>query len=128
MPNWIREIKWFIQRGKRGWADCDVWSFDNYLNKIIIAGIERLAKNQMGCPGEFWDETRKNDECHRWRETLEEMRQGFMAMEEQDNHSYFFKRNKEGQNEFDKERNEQLEKKVLRGLELFCKHYRSLWD
>src|SRR6266852_1897293 len=28
---WIKGLKWFWQRGRRGWADCDTWSFDNYL-------------------------------------------------------------------------------------------------
>jgi len=33
----FKEIKWFWQRGKRGWADCDVWGFQDYLTDIIIA-------------------------------------------------------------------------------------------
>lgn len=45
-----REIKWFIQRGYRGWADCDVWSIDYYLNRIMPEMLERLAKTKCGHP------------------------------------------------------------------------------
>jgi predicted transcriptional regulator len=46
--NYVSEIpgyiKRFIQRGQRGWADCDTWGFDYYLGKIISEGIEHLLK------------------------------------------------------------------------------------
>jgi len=30
------EIKQFVQRGRRGWADSDVWSVDHYVASILI--------------------------------------------------------------------------------------------
>jgi len=39
-----RKIKWFIQRGKRGWADCDTWGLDFYLADIIENSIQYLKK------------------------------------------------------------------------------------
>ena len=48
--NIYREIKWFIQRGKRGFADCDVWGFDCYLSKVISEGCKNLKENKMGIP------------------------------------------------------------------------------
>ena len=128
MRNIFRDIKHFIQRGRRGWADCDVWNFDDYLCDIIIAGIERLQKDQLGCPSDFWDESAKNDECHRWIECLEEMKQGFMAVKEQDEIHYSFKTDKNGERIIDLKRIDQLEKKMERGLSLFAKHFRALWD
>jgi hypothetical protein len=47
--NWLeerpRKLYWFLQRGWRGYADCDVWDFDYYLAKIITSGLKKLAKN-----------------------------------------------------------------------------------
>jgi len=46
--NWLesrpREIYWFFQRGWRGYADCDTWSFDDYLCRVIIGGLKQLKK------------------------------------------------------------------------------------
>jgi len=48
-----RKIKWFIQRGKRGYADCDLWNFDTYLEKVLSKGLRDFAKNASGYPGGF---------------------------------------------------------------------------
>lgn len=45
------EFKSFIQRGKRGYADCDVWNFDNYLRDVLIGGLKHLADNTISYPG-----------------------------------------------------------------------------
>jgi hypothetical protein len=45
-----REVKWFIQRGKRGWADCDTWSIDYYLNGWMPDALRYLKKNKCGIP------------------------------------------------------------------------------
>lgn len=62
LPQWIKEIKWFIQRGKRGWADCDWWNLDNYISKIMIASMDELMWKgcHVGCgePWEFDEEAR----------------------------------------------------------------------
>ncbi|MHA1789187.1 MAG: hypothetical protein ACTSXT_08165 [Candidatus Helarchaeota archaeon] len=42
LTDFFKNMKWFIQRGKRGWADCDVLDFDYYLSKIISEGINKL--------------------------------------------------------------------------------------
>lgn len=41
----IRYIKRFIQRGKRGFGNSDVWGFDYYLGMIISQGIAKLLKD-----------------------------------------------------------------------------------
>ena len=45
-----KNIKWFIQRGKRGYSDCDVWGFDYYLSKVIVNGLKSLQKQTHGTP------------------------------------------------------------------------------
>lgn len=48
-----KEIKWFVQRGRKGYADCDVWEFDSYLAQVISGGLKELSKNQYGSPVKF---------------------------------------------------------------------------
>ena len=46
IPGYVRR---FIQRGRRGWAKCDAWSFDCYLAKVISEGIEYLVTHGNTC-------------------------------------------------------------------------------
>lgn len=64
------EVKWFIQRGRRGYADCDTWSFDHYLSKVIASGLRDLGTRCYGCPDKYFDSEKKDDECWKWREKL----------------------------------------------------------
>lgn len=129
--NIFREIKWFFQRGIRGWADCDCWSFDNHLNKIIIAGLKRLKEDHQGCPSDLWDGGAVNQECWKWYFILDEMIQGFQAAEIITNgHCMYFSETPEGMFEYklDKEQLENLSKKYKRGMELFAEYHLNLWD
>ena len=111
----FRRAKWFIQRGRRGWADCDIWDFDSYLCGVIAAGLERLKEECQGCPVEFWDEDAAGDECHKWRQVLETMIQGFKA------HQLSLE-------ETDRDRIAELEKTAEEGMDLFTKYMGYLWD
>jgi len=62
IPQHIRRLKWFYQRGKRGWADCDWWGMDYYLVDIILPMLKELKEKTHGYPGtdeastpEGWD-------------------------------------------------------------------------
>lgn len=59
LRRWLLEAKWFWQRGRRGWADCDTWSFDWYLAGVIAGGLEHLRTRTHGYPyamtPEEWD-------------------------------------------------------------------------
>ena len=46
----FKRIKWFYQRGRHGWADCDTWSFDSYLSRVIAEGISHLRRINKGTP------------------------------------------------------------------------------
>jgi hypothetical protein len=85
-----REVKWFIQRGRRGWADCDVWSLDDYLNSWLPDAVRKLKKDSQGVPGvlveaEDCDETGSTSEegmaraVERWDTILEKIALGFEA-------------------------------------------------
>jgi hypothetical protein len=113
--NMFKEIKYFIQRGKRGYSDRDLWDFDNYLSKIIPPAVRHLAKNAMGCP-----------------EILEEIAQGFEAAEQIKTLKYHFAWNKDGSEKYTMEYKEEKQKQIAvkfdRGMELFGKYFLNLWD
>lgn len=46
-------IRAYRQRAKRGWADCDVWSLDIYLARVIGESLQHLAHTNHG-----WDPSR----------------------------------------------------------------------
>ena len=105
---YYRKIKWVIQRGLRGYADCDVWSLDMYLVRWLPDAINKLRTNLHGYPIEMTSES--------WDATLQEMEtdlryaQLYLLMEGTPEvwHEYQLKGEK--------------------GLDLFRKHFYSLWD
>lgn len=44
------QAKWFIQRGRRGYADRDVWSIDWYLCNWMPQALEDLKRTSHGHP------------------------------------------------------------------------------
>lgn len=129
--NFFREIKYFIQRGRRGFSDQDCWSFDDYLCGIIIGGLRRLKDKNNGCPSEFFDAYRKNNECKRWDDTLETMAQGFEAHRLLKEGAYQLrlrKKKTEYAIELDFMTGEQRKKKADEGMALFMKFFGALWD
>ncbi len=129
--NIFKEIKWFWQRGRRGYADCDVWGFDSYIARMISGGIRNLKDHHHGCPSELWDDGAVNQEWYRWEEILEEIAQGFEASQKICDMDYFFTgENEDGlyEHKIDKERLEQLTKKYKRGIALFSEYFMNLWD
>jgi len=79
-----RAVKWSVQRIKRGWADCDVWDFDHYLLSVIHGGLEHLADNHMGWPGEFSGFPTDED----WTAYLKDMADLFYKAEENNDDAY----------------------------------------
>lgn len=142
-----REIKWFIQRGRRGWSDRDIWSFDLYLCKIIEGGLNDLAKNNHGCPSEYFDENKKDNECWKWEIQLELISNGFKEYREKvlENglvHELYNNRDIKLEDhtvkttpEITKEEHEKLEKDIKEvedrfkiTFKLFQKNFSGLWD
>ena len=69
-----RGIKWFIQRGKNGYADCDTWNLCSYLPKVIYKSVEELLGYLHGYPT---DMTYKQ-----WKSILQKIINSFKIMEE----------------------------------------------
>ena len=136
----LYDIKTFIQRGKRGYANSDVWGFHSYLSGVIAGGIDKLTKDMHGHPCNL-----KN--LKEWEVILKKISKTFRTAEKIDNgdlqylstkqfndkerkkyieitkklnkkHSYYNKRT------MTKKENREYEK----GWELFQEYYFNLWD
>ena len=105
-----RRIKWFCQRGWRGYSDFDVWSFDYYLAEVISKGCLQLAKETHGYPHESSPEE--------WDKTLKQISKEFedynKIMELEEGYEHFSR--------------EEYDKKVNDMFELLKKNFGSLWD
>jgi len=98
-----RELKWFFQRGFRGYAECDGWDLDNYIINWLPQALLELTK---GCsyPSEF-----KNIKS--WHKVLREMSSKLKRRVEED-----------------KMLSEEDIKKFNEGMDLFKKYFFHLWD
>lgn len=45
-----REVKWFLQRGRRGYSDQDAWNLEVYLSMVLSKALVRLADTSHGHP------------------------------------------------------------------------------
>lgn len=44
----------FVQRGRRGWADSDLWAFDEYLTAVLAGGVRQIAGLSFGWNDRVW--------------------------------------------------------------------------
>lgn len=111
LPGWLREhspaayarrAKAFWQRGRRGWADADVWSLDTYLAPLISGAVTCLRDNLHSYPPDMTFEE--------WERTLTEIVEGFEEAGK-----------KLGSDECD-------QGKIDRGTALFAKWFSALWS
>lgn len=99
--------KWFVQRGYRGYSDSDAWDLGYYLAGWMPSALLRLEKNKLGHPCGM---TRKG-----WDTRLRIMREGFEAAAAIGDTP-------------DIKECRRLERRMNKGLEMFQRHYLSLWD
>jgi hypothetical protein len=144
-----REARWFLQRGRRGWADCDTWSLDDYLAGWLPDALKHLAEHTHGYPSAFYDE--ENDPegdagFAEWKSVLGQMAEGFRAhtrkmdgLYEEQLGPYPLHRPasiskeawrllKDARFEQAQELTKQDELVFQRGMALFVEHLGSLWD
>ena len=117
-PNLFWDIKYFIQRGRRGWSDKDVWSLDSHFTNVITQSLLRLIEIHHGCPQEFFSEKKKGKECEKWVVMLKQIIEGFEANQKLMDLDFAVKSKEE----------KKLKDKWKKGSELFIKYYNSLWD
>lgn len=104
-----REIKYFWQRGRRGYSDRDCWSIDGFLLKILPPMIAGLRDRGIGYPCDM--ESREE-----WEKLLSIILMGLEANQ------------RICDMDFDNETYEALQLMSDKGLFLLAKHFNSLWD
>ncbi len=121
--DWIKwhfrfsHLKWFIQRGRRGWADCDVWSFDTYLASVIAGGVKHLKEIEHGHPADITRE--------RWHEILNDIIFAFEALKDQPFVPPVWEPRFEP---YPFSMPEDLYDRIKRGQALFAEYFQGLWD
>lgn len=131
------EIKWFWQRGTRGYSDRDVWGIDDWFLNIIVPMLEQLKEVKHGYPSDLTSE--------QWDEILDRMIFCFKEANEETcsmvneyETDFIFKiygnlekESKELENNYFK-RAEEIENYQLQmkeeAFKLFSKYFHSLWD
>lgn len=117
-----REIRRCIHRGIYGYADVDVWNLTNYLIVWLPDALRQLAEEENGCPQDLFDKGCAGDECHKWRDLLIEMAEGFEFYREYDRTHW------EAPIEQEQELFEEAHKRVAKSLLLMAQWYPNLWD
>ena len=141
-----RNIKWFIQRGKRGYADCDIWGFDDYLSEIIANGIKSLKNQVHGVPNDI---IKKVGESHssdlkksikEWKRILGEIQWMFETSKQISKSNLILVDNEQQREKLENiyytnKKNSDYRvmtknecKRYKNGWKLFKKYYFSLWD
>ena len=109
--NWYQDLKLniyaFFQRGKRGWAYSDTWSFDNYLSKVISEGVSHLKKNTCGRPPHLSEK--------KWDIILDDI-------------VFAFDYNYKKMYEISIKSTDEDLRREKKGMKLFIKYFNNLWD
>lgn len=126
-----RSVKFFWQRGRRGYSDCDVWNLGWYLNSWLPEAIREVVKDKPGTPisvacdlfGPDTDWSNLSEEqwdtAHaEWLKIAEAMAAGFEAARTMEEELPMP----------DTERYKQLAETHQKGMALFAKYYQGLWN
>lgn len=105
----------FFQRGGRGYADCDTWSFDTYLQEVLVGGLRLLAKKTHSYPG--IEEAKTYED---WVKLLKEMADGFQAVIDYEETGW--------EKDNDGKKRKEAYRKQEKSLALVSKWFDALWD
>lgn len=130
--------RWFIstyQRMRYGVADEECWSLDSTFSKFILPRLKHFKKmNRYGYHPDFTPEEWENvlDELIWTFEYLvdDERMNPFPNFYEDKKWTFDKEKSPEDKKLFDKwmKKNNELEERSQKGLQLFAKYYRHLWD
>ena len=118
-----RQIRWGIQRWRRGYSDLDVWNVDHFLCSVIPPMMRQLSRDLHGVPSVLamqFDavdhEERMELATAEWRRILEAVAVGFEAWQA------MFDEDPEG------ERLAELTARWKTGSALLIEHFGAFWD
>jgi len=132
--SFCREVKWFVQRGHRGYADIDCCDIDYYIAGVITKMLKELKENQTGIP--LWQEHESEEMAtKRWNEILDSIIYTFKCAEKIAGGDSFYTEEKDRKEyeelskatTIDLMTKEECERYRL-GWKYFQKHFFSLWD
>jgi hypothetical protein len=117
----VREVKYFVQRGQRGWSDRDWWSTDYYLLKILPPILRKYATDGVSYPG-----TVDYDTPEKWSAALLKAADDIEAYFIYDEHRNFPK-TKKAQYKYHEE-NRKAQARTTAGMQFVVDNFLSLWD
>lgn len=131
-----RTIRKFIQRGRFGISDEDVWSLDGYLNEVTLRGLKILKETKTGTPllDGFNDESDYNEMSEEWLRILDTMIWTFEAAQKISNSEWILhydklstKQKKAMAKIFHLMTKKEIEK-YEEGWKNFTRYYFALWS
>ena len=119
IQDFIRRIKWKIQKQKRGWSDREIWNLDDTIVKWIVPRLKAYKDTTQGYPGNL-------DSYELWQSMLDEMIFGFEFDE-----SNWYSEHVFGLKGEEKEKKlkefESLRERAEKGRIIFAKCFNNLW-
>lgn len=132
----------------------DTWSLDHTLALIIFPALLQLKQTKQGVPGEFLTSVGNSaddnycfdfiaedsadvfdQDCNKWNDVLDKMIWSFSQLSIFENYDDKYFEGYFGVNRYDKHPryydangNSCHDERIQEGLDLFGKHFRSLWD
>ena len=126
--DWRFETKMAWQRVFRGYDDRYWWGHFHEHSRITLEALKTFRAKHMGSPSQFFGFDSTNEQGHaQWDEILDKMIAGFQASIDMDD-VYITNEAGEYDSKATQKEYKRLEKIQNEGLQLYIKHYRSLWD
>lgn len=122
----VHDVKYFYQRGTRGYSDIDVWNWSSYNATINAAALRQLSDIAHGTPIDYdkpVDPVTGAPEGYtleEWQGMLNQMAEGFEAHLRIEDRDY---------PELTLEQHLKHDYKLFEaGMKLYAEHYSELWD
>lgn len=124
--NIFKEIKYFIQRGIRGWSDRDAWGAYNHISAIISEMAEYLAKPATkGCTSSYPGSLKSWKE---WQRILKKISRAYRLINEKECYSPIIWKEHPSLARWCGMQTHDEFKKIQEGKKLLEKWFYFLWD
>lgn len=142
IKNFIYKIKWFIQRGKRGYSDYDILDISDWFIQVIVPMLKQLKETKCGYPCDMTEEEWNNqldkmircfmeiseDGCSMRNEYENKVFESFDIEDINKDETEEHKKLREKWLSREKEIDNYKEKMKIEAFNLFSKYFWSLWD
>jgi len=130
--DYYREVKWFMQRGFRGYSDRDLWSISCFFNGTVLKGLRAFKKrDRSGFPAFLCNDDTTHEQADiKWEKILDDMIEGLDYITTDHIATKVwgeFEQKKISEKEY-REKTDRLYKEAQEKAVLFIKHLPALWD